>query len=275
MFCIGINNVGSIAQALVAQGSPDNWDEERAAKVQAAQVSTISIMNCLGRIAIGVYFIKEMWIHACLSPKLCFLGGMSSDFAKHKFHVRRVTWLIPISIGFIVSQTLALYTTNPDILFLPSSTLGFAYGAMFSHATVVALDWFGLPHFSMNWGFVSVAPVIGGNLFSLAFGRNLDAHVSPDSPTTSGDVSRMTSSLGDVLDRRAGGNTERLCFDGSSCYAASLRMTIVACSIATVLSAWATWRDRKLHRSLLHADAGAGVTRRRGSDASEGHALLN
>jgi len=246
-----INNVGSIAQALVAQGSPDHWDEERAAKIQATQVSTISVMNCFGRIAIGV----------------------SSDFGKHKYNVQRVMWLIPISIGFIASQMLALYTTRPENLFLPSATLGLAYGAMFSHATVVALDWFGLPHFSMNWGFVGIAPVIGGNLFSIAFGRNLDAHAAPDHPTSSNPVARAISDLGGILSRRGGGNAERLCFDGSSCYAASLKMTVVASIIAAVLSAWATWRDITILEPLAHADARA-MMRREGPDANESDALL-
>jgi len=246
-----INNVGSIAQALVAQGSPDHWDEERAAKIQAAQVSTISVMNCIGRIAIGV----------------------SSDFGKHKYNLQRVMWLIPISIGFIASQMLALYTTRPENLFLPSATLGLAYGAMFSHATVVALDWFGLPHFSTNWGWVGIAPVIGGNVFSIAFGRNLDEHASPDLPTSSNPVARAISDLGHILGRRAGGNAERLCFDGSSCYAASLKMTIVASIIAAALSAWATWRDRTILEPLLHADARV-MMRREGPDADESDALL-
>lgn len=49
---IDINNVGSISQALYAKGDPD-FDDLEAAKIQAAQVSTVSIMNFLGRIMIG------------------------------------------------------------------------------------------------------------------------------------------------------------------------------------------------------------------------------
>lgn len=47
-----INNVGLIAQALIANGNPD-YDDVKAAQLQALQVSTISIMNCSGRILIG------------------------------------------------------------------------------------------------------------------------------------------------------------------------------------------------------------------------------
>lgn len=47
-----INNVGLIAQALFANGNPD-YDDVKAAQLQALQVSTISVMNCSGRILIG------------------------------------------------------------------------------------------------------------------------------------------------------------------------------------------------------------------------------
>jgi hypothetical protein len=47
-----INNVGSMSQALFAKGNPA-YDEVEASQWQAAQVSTISIMNFAGRIIIG------------------------------------------------------------------------------------------------------------------------------------------------------------------------------------------------------------------------------
>lgn len=49
---VDINNVGSISQALFAKGNP-NYDEGKAARLQASQVSIVSIMNCLGRVSIG------------------------------------------------------------------------------------------------------------------------------------------------------------------------------------------------------------------------------
>lgn len=48
----GINNVGSIAQALLAKIDPD-W-EVNSPQAQAAQVSIISMANCIGRILIGM-----------------------------------------------------------------------------------------------------------------------------------------------------------------------------------------------------------------------------
>jgi hypothetical protein len=48
-----INMVGSMSLALSAQGNP-SYDKLAAVRWQAAQVSTISIMNCLGRISFGM-----------------------------------------------------------------------------------------------------------------------------------------------------------------------------------------------------------------------------
>jgi hypothetical protein len=47
-----INNVGSMSLALSARGNP-LYDKSKAAKWQAAQVSTLSFMNFSGRIFIG------------------------------------------------------------------------------------------------------------------------------------------------------------------------------------------------------------------------------
>ena len=52
LFDIDINNVGSISQALYADNNPD-YNEVESAQLQALQVSTISVMNCAGRIGIG------------------------------------------------------------------------------------------------------------------------------------------------------------------------------------------------------------------------------
>lgn len=49
---VDINNVGAISQSLFAYNNP-NYDEVKAAQWQATQVSTVSLMNCLGRILIG------------------------------------------------------------------------------------------------------------------------------------------------------------------------------------------------------------------------------
>jgi hypothetical protein len=83
---------------------------------------------------------------------------------------------------------------------------------------------FSTAHFSENWGYMSLSPVLGGNLFSVAFGRILDAHA----PT-----SHLLSS------------TDAQCLQGRRCYIDALYMTIVACIVALILGVWAGWRERR------------------------------
>lgn len=91
-----------------------------------------------------------------------------------------------------------------------------------------------IAHFSENWGYVSLAPLFGGNLFSLAFGRNLDKHAAPaETPTLRS------------LFERAGVSSGQQCFEGKDCYVSSLYLTIFATTLAFFLSLYAAWKDRK------------------------------
>lgn len=86
-------------------------------------------------------------------------------------------------------------------------------------------------HFSENWGFVALSPMIGGNIFSLAFGRNLDGHTSDESnlpPTTSPDTTIHAQ-----------------CMDGVECYIWSLKLTTWACLLALGLAVLAGYKDWK------------------------------
>ncbi|EIN04341.1 MFS general substrate transporter [Punctularia strigosozonata HHB-11173 SS5] len=208
-----INNVGSISQALFAQGNPD-YDETMASQWQSVQVSAISITNCLGRIVIG----------------------FTADFTKYSLQQQRSTCLTLVAALLLVSQLACLAITDVSDLWKASALLGFGYGSMFGLVPTIAIEWFGLPHFSENWGFLSLSPLLGGNLFSLAFGRNLDAHASPGSPSTSQPASLL---------RRAGLPADAQCFDGRSCYEASLHMTIAACTAALGIAIWLGVRDRR------------------------------
>ena len=57
---IDINNVGSMSQCLYAYNNP-NYDDVVGSGWQTAQVSTISIMNFLGRIFIGINYSKSFF----------------------------------------------------------------------------------------------------------------------------------------------------------------------------------------------------------------------
>ncbi|KAH7916644.1 major facilitator superfamily domain-containing protein [Hygrophoropsis aurantiaca] len=206
-----INNVGSISQALYAKGNP-SYDEIEASRWQATQVSIISIGNCAGRILIGII----------------------SDFARIRLHLPRAYCLCIVSTLFIISQIVAINVYDVAHLWQASGLLGLAYGGLFGICPTIVIDWFGLAHLSENWGYVSFSPMVGGNLFSLMFGRNLDAHA----PDDSGEQSHG------LIQTRELPSTHQ-CFDGRDCYVSSLTITAVACMVALGLSFYAGWRDQQ------------------------------
>jgi hypothetical protein len=183
------------------------------------------------------------------------LVGLFADFTKNNLHQQRSMCLTLVASLFLVSQLACLSITDVSDLWKASALLGIAYGGMFGLIPTISIEWFGLrecilrllalrlltlptiaAHFSENWGFLSLSPLLGGNLFSLAFGRNLDAHASPESPSTS---------QPSALLRRAGLPAEAQCFEGRDCYVASLHMTIIACVTALGIALYLGLRDRR------------------------------
>ncbi|KAF9068493.1 major facilitator superfamily domain-containing protein [Rhodocollybia butyracea] len=202
-----INNVGSMAQALYVSRNIDSYNDVDAAQWQATQVSTISLMNFSGRVLIGLL----------------------SDLVKSRFNLPRSTLLILVAFIVLSSQVAAAYIEDVRILWRASALLGLGYGSMFSLYATLCIEWFGLPHFSENWGYLSLSPLFGGNIFSVAFGRNLDAH-APSTDATYAPSPAIPPGQ---------------CLDGLSCYVNTLHLTIGACMVAIGLSLWATWRDKK------------------------------
>jgi hypothetical protein len=138
---------------------------------------------------------------------------------------------------------------------MSSALLGLAYGSLFGVFPTVCIEWFGLgklqlaysmlmlfsavfmvwtAHFSENWGYLSLSPMLGGNLFSIMFGRNLDAHAPEEDHGTP-----------HSLHPRAGLPSSHQCLQGRECYVSSVYMTIAACFLSLILSLWAGWKDRK------------------------------
>jgi len=180
-------------------------------KFQAVQVSAVSVMNCIGRISIGIF----------------------ADFVKNHMAVRRAYCISLVAVLFFISQLVAASIVDVEDLWKASFLVGFSYGSMFGLFPTITIDWFGMSHFSENWGFVAFSPLIGGNLFSVAFGWNLDKH-TPDSggsdlpPTTSPDTT-----------------VHAQCMDGVECYIWSLELTTWMCVLAFGLAVWAGYRDWK------------------------------
>ncbi|CAE6510726.1 unnamed protein product [Rhizoctonia solani] len=211
-----INNVGLIVQALLAAGNPD-WDRADGGERQAAQVSIISVANAAGRLLIG----------------------LGADHGKNKYDAPRSYFLVITALVAIASQATLMYAEVPDHLWMASGLLGLAYGATFGLCPVLTIEWFGIGHFSGNWGFVSLAPVLSGNLFNLMFGRNLDNRAAKSQPvaTTPTHARGLPSS------------SELLCYDGSACYTDSIRISLFACFCALAISIFAAWRDKRRQES--------------------------
>jgi len=102
----------------------------------------------------------------------------------------------------------------------------------FSLSTSIVGEWFGLAHFSETLGILTISPLIAGNIFSVAFGKNLDAHESPHH-----------------LLWNNGGKGQ--CLEGRTCYVDTLYLTIAGCVMSVLLSVWAGWRDHKRIQSTL------------------------
>ena len=97
---------------------------------------------------------------------------------------------------------------------------------------------------------MGVAPLLGGNLFSLLFGRNLDAHVPASANSTLTSSSDGVSlPIVDLRPRAVIPHSGRQCFEGRVCYAGTLGITTFACMVALVLSLVAAWRDRRKARA--------------------------
>jgi hypothetical protein len=122
----------------------------------------------------------------------------------------------------------------------------------------------------------------GGNLFSLAFGRNLDKHdptlgnpsgnstlsllstisssssntsissISSNSSIVSAKVLRLLHRL--VLRAAEGDDDERRhrCVQGKQCYVDTLHLAVIGCVLAVGLAVYAGWRDVKTRARTSH-----------------------
>ena len=111
---------------------------------------------------------------------------------------------------------------------------------------------------------MSLAPVIGGNIFSLAFGRNLDAHApaEPDAAASTSAITTAASASAKVARWFAGrapsSDSSHQCLQGRECYLESLFLTTAACTLAFGLGIYASWKDYQAnHRQVPRGRAEA------------------
>ncbi|KYG41984.1 hypothetical protein M433DRAFT_147192 [Acidomyces richmondensis BFW] len=157
-------------------------------------------------------FIQQrQFLHVSLLSLCSFVGrlasGIGSDFLLHH-HLSRFWTLVASAILFACAQALALVLENPNALFWLSGLTGLAYGALFGVYPALVADAFGSKGMGINWGAMTMAPVLSGNVFNLVYGWVLDRHSHFEG------------------DGKGGG--ERVCPDGRSCYAPAYMVTLVA-----------------------------------------------
>ena len=148
-----INNIGNDAQALWSTWDSyvtDPWIE----KQQKTYVSTISILSAVGRL----------------------LSGIGGDFLVMRLQMSRFWCLMAASILFCLAQIIAILVENPNLLILLSACTGLAYGVLFGVFPSLTAETFGSNGISTNWGFMTLSPIIFGNIFNIFYGQIYDQH---------------------------------------------------------------------------------------------------
>ena len=198
----------------------------------------------------------------CISPSsvICLSLGVISDWGKNRFGVPRSYSLTLVSFLFFISQLATAFIDDINNLWIASTLLGFAYGSLWSLFVTVCLEWFGMrecfhlpfknthsdhddiqAHFSENWGYLSMSPMVSGNLFSIIFGRNFDAHEGVQTDV----IPSRSASLELTRDSGSTTSADLRCIQGLECYVDTIYLTIGVTLLSILLSGWAGWRDKQ------------------------------
>jgi hypothetical protein len=183
------------------------------------------------------YILRIQLLHVSIISCTSFVGrllsGIGSDFLVKRLHVSRFWCIVTSSSIFGLAQFAALSVSDPNFLWLVSGLSGLGYGALFGVYPALVADAFGVSGLSVNWGFMTIAPVIWGNIFNLLYGSIYDAH----SEVTPG---------GDMI-----------CNEGLGCYKTAYFATMVASVVAIGGSLGAVYRDgrqRSKAQELAHGE---------------------
>jgi hypothetical protein len=153
------SNIGHDVQALWSHWDPST-SKAFVADRQLWHVSTISVCSFLGRLS----------------------SGIGSDVIVKRLHHSRF-WCAAISATiFSFAQLCAIKIEDPRHLWAVSGLTGLAYGVLFGVFPALVVDAFGPDGFAVNWGFMTLAPVVSGNIYNLFYGAAYDSNsvVEPD-----------------------------------------------------------------------------------------------
>lgn len=198
-----INNIGNNVQALW-YNDPSEPDAAFIMKRQLMHVSIISVFSFFGRL----------------------LSGVGSDFLVKNLGMSRFWCLVASSCIFMLAQISGLKITSPHYLWILSSVSGLGYGALFGVYPALVADTFGVSGLSVNWGFMTLAPVIFGNIFNLAYGGIYDSHSVPS-------------------DKEEG---HMVCEQGVQCYRAAYVFTFFSSIVGIGCALWCIWHEGYLRR---------------------------
>ncbi|KAK1755975.1 major facilitator superfamily domain-containing protein [Echria macrotheca] len=200
-----INNIGHDVNALWKRWD-ENVTEGFLIQRQQMHVSILSIGSFLGRL----------------------LSGVGSDFLVKNIGASRAWCLVIASFVFSVAQVFALNVVNPHLLGFVSGLSGLGYGFLFGVFPSIVAETFGIHGLSQNWGFMTLSPVISGNIFNLFYGTVFDSHSVVDD------------------------NGDRSCPDGLDCYRNAYFVTLGACGLGFITTLW-TIRHQYLARQREEA----------------------
>lgn len=160
-----IYSVGYIVKALISKGIMfDNTMtienkanlEALIQKNQQLHVGLLSATNCVGRL----------------------ISGICGDIIVQSFNKRRLWLLFVPAIGLLITQIIGYHLSDFTKLSLMSLMTGFFYGFTFCIMPIIVGDFFGMENFSLNWGFVGLAPILPSFYFTKLFGKIFDSNSS-------------------------------------------------------------------------------------------------
>jgi MFS family permease len=149
------------------------------------------------------------------------ISGIGSDFLVKSMKVSRFWCLVCSSTIFTCAQIAGLSISNPNYLWILSGLSGLGYGALFGVYPALVADSFGVSGLSVNWGFMTLAPVLWGNIFNLAYGGIFDKH------------SKI----------KPGG--DRVCEDGLACYRGAYWFTFAASLLGLLVTLYCVWHEKR------------------------------
>ncbi|TGZ79986.1 MFS general substrate transporter [Ascodesmis nigricans] len=145
-----INNIGQNVRSLLAPLDPPPSDKTKS-HLQSLQVSLISLSSCISRI----------------------LSGTLSDHLTTLSRPRHLLFLISSFLALLATSS-ALIISSPTQLPILSVLTGLSYGALFGVAPTIVSETFGVGRMSTNWGALTMAAVVGGNVGNMWYGAVAD-----------------------------------------------------------------------------------------------------